>query len=938
MPTTERRAFIATACQGDDDLRQKVEALLRGLDQDDGFFDSPAVGLMRGSDAHAETVGSHIGCYRLRQEIGSGGMGVVYFAEQSEPVQRQVAIKIIKPGMDSREVIARFEIERQALAMMDHPNIAKVFDAGTTESGHPYFVMELVQGAPITAYCEKKQMSLDGCLELLVKVSSAVQHAHQKGVIHRDLKPTNILVSECDGIPIPKIIDFGVAKALNRRLTEKSVFTELGRLIGTLDYMSPEQASLNHLNVDTRSDIYSLGVLMYEMLTGVTPLGREKAESSPFDEQLRIVREIEPQKPSTLSHARFATRFQRRIQTRSSHWKHELDWITMRALEKDPSRRYDTAIGFADDVQRFLHNEPVAACPPSLTYQLRKLAVRHMKLITGTAICVCLLIVGIIGTSIGFVRAATAVKKLEERESLLLEQNKVQQESLRQLEWTPLSEETQVLLAENNLALDRKFLNERANDPYWRFRTAQSQRQLAEIQLRFRHFAEAENGFTVAIAILDKLVHDFSQNTDYQRELADCFYGRARCEIRLTSHEKDTFDFGERDFTRAINIYSRLCDADPDNHHLAQQMAEFHSWYGLRLGLASRFRDAEKQFTSALSIWNTSLAPANAAPEYSTAAAQTHTHYGRIMLQRYQLEEAEIHLNDAEALLRRVLNNHPNYTAKPVVHRSLAALNSHRGKIFNLHGRWPSAVAEFQTAIDVLEKYVADIYGDYVVQVTGFRHREIANAYLGLGDLSRARSELEKSLELAKSRGENADGNEIEIGTLYYRLACLDYKEKTLALAKPQFERASSYFESLLLKQPQKPSTSRRLIVLLATSPLTEQRDPERAVALAEHEVQVAPEDGRMWHLLGIARFQAKQYESALFAFEESMRLRNGGNSFDRLFLAMTQYRLGNKQLATKWRDEANEYIANGWQMSLDFTVLDLERFLAEADRLFSED
>ena len=329
-----------------------------------------------------EQPGTVIGPYKLLQQIGEGGMGVVFMAEQTEPIQRTVALKIIKPGMDTRQVIARFEAERQAVAMMDHPNIAKVLDAGTTDSGRPYFVMELVKGVPITKYCDEKHLPLRARLELFMQVCQAVQHAHQKGIIHRDIKPNNVLVAEYDNRAVPKVIDFGVAKATAQRLTERTMFTEFGQVLGTMEYMSPEQSKFNQLDIDTRSDIYSLGVLLYELLAGSTPFEGKRLHEAAFDEMLRIIREEEPPKPSTrLSSIDTLPSIAANRHTEparlSKDVRGELDWIVMKALEKDRNRRYETASGFAADIERHLHDEPVEAGPPSAAYRFRKFAQRN---------------------------------------------------------------------------------------------------------------------------------------------------------------------------------------------------------------------------------------------------------------------------------------------------------------------------------------------------------------------------------------------------------------------------------------------------------------------------------------------------------------------------------------------------------------------------------
>jgi serine/threonine protein kinase len=362
-------------------LRQQVETLLRAHEQA-GDFLGQTVKLAE-PDFALEKTGMMIGRYKLLEKIGEGGFGVVYMAEQTEPVQRKVALKIIKAGMDTREVVARFEAERQALALMDHPNITRVLDAGATEAGRPYFVMELVCGIPITDYCDRSKLPTRERLQLFMKVCHAVQHAHQKGIIHRDIKPNNVLVTLHDGAPVPKVIDFGIAKALGQKLTEKTLFTGFAHMIGTPAYMSPEQAELSGLDIDTRADIYSLGVLLYELLTGVTPFDRETLAKAALDEIRRMIREIEPLKPSTrlqtlgdkltevAKHRQAAPAELNRLV------RGDLDWVVMKSLEKDRQRRYETANALAMDVQRHLNNEPVLACPPSHFYRFRKTVRRH---------------------------------------------------------------------------------------------------------------------------------------------------------------------------------------------------------------------------------------------------------------------------------------------------------------------------------------------------------------------------------------------------------------------------------------------------------------------------------------------------------------------------------------------------------------------------------
>ena len=334
-------------------------------------------------DPDADFGSEFVGPYKLLQLLGEGGMESVFMAEQQEPVRRRVALKVIKTGMDTRQVIVRFEAQRQTLALMNHQNIARVLDVGTTKDRRPYFVMELGQGIPITEYCDKHLLTLQERLRLLVPVCLAIQHAHQKGIIHRDIKPSNILVTLYDGVPVPKVIDFGLAKALQQRLTERTLFTEFGQVVGTLEYMSPEQAKMNALDVDTRTDVYSPGVLLYELLTGSTPLQRQTISNVAFDQVLRIIREDDPPRPSLrLSESgdrQLGISKQRRLDPRrlGQILRGDLDWIVMKSLEKDRSRRYATCGDLADDVERFLKDEPIEARPPSASYKFSKLLRRH---------------------------------------------------------------------------------------------------------------------------------------------------------------------------------------------------------------------------------------------------------------------------------------------------------------------------------------------------------------------------------------------------------------------------------------------------------------------------------------------------------------------------------------------------------------------------------
>jgi serine/threonine protein kinase len=423
-PAGERAAFLERACGGDQELRHRVEALLKTHDRLGDFLEQPPTESTRSRPGvpSGELPGDRIGRYKLLQPIGEGGCGVVYMAEQEEPVRRRVALKIIKPGMDTKSVIARFEAERQALALMDHPNIAKVFDAGATESGRPFFVMELVRGIKITDYCDQNSLTTEERLNLFIQVCQAVQHAHQKGIIHRDIKPSNILVTTSEeGAALPVVIDFGIAKATtNLQLTDKTFFTAFEMLIGTPAYMSPEQAACTSVDADTRTDIYSLGVLLYELLTGATPFDTSTLMKAGLDEIRRVIREEEPVRPSTkltkMTGADLTTVARQRNSEPPKLIRSitgDLDWIAMKALEKDRTRRYETANGLALDVRRYLANETIAARPPSKLYKLKKMALRNRLLFLGSGVIASLLVVSLIMVSASLGRERQARREAD---------------------------------------------------------------------------------------------------------------------------------------------------------------------------------------------------------------------------------------------------------------------------------------------------------------------------------------------------------------------------------------------------------------------------------------------------------------------------------------------------------------------------------------------
>lgn len=530
----ERAGYLNEACGTDTELRRRVDGLLAAHPQVGSFLQdgdvvhpSPVEGVgpeVRGCATVdvpiTERPGTMIGPYKLLQQIGEGGMGTVYMAEQTHPVQRKVALKVIKAGMDSRQIIARFESERQALAMMDHVNIARVFDAGATENGRLYFVMELIHGVPITKYCDDHHLTPRERLELFVPVCQAIQHAHQKGIIHRDIKPSNVMITLYDGKPVPKVIDFGVAKATEQKLTERTLFTQYGVMVGTLEYMSPEQAEMSALGVDTRSDIYSLGVLLYELLTGNTPLTHNRMKEGVYAEILRMIKEEEPPKPSTRlsdsGEALASISANRHMEPAklTKLVRGELDWIVMKTLEKDRNRRYETAAGFAADVQRYLNDEPVQVFPPSGWYRFRKYARKHKKVLATVGVFAALLVAATI-ISIGLASWALHERDDAQEQKQMAEMNfmraleAVDQMLTRvgetQLLNVPQMEPVRRELLQDALRFYQQFLREKGDSPVVRSEAASAYRRVGQIQVQLGQRNAGEGSYGQAMLLLEKL-------------------------------------------------------------------------------------------------------------------------------------------------------------------------------------------------------------------------------------------------------------------------------------------------------------------------------------------------------------------------------------------------------------------------------------------------
>jgi serine/threonine protein kinase/WD40 repeat protein/Tfp pilus assembly protein PilF len=578
----ERKAYLESACGANDELRRLVEQLLRAQPRAAAFLEQPLAGALPTVDEPPvpERPGTVIGPYKLLEQIGEGGFGVVFMAEQTRPVRRKVALKALKPGMDTRQVVARFEAERQALALMDHPNIARVFDGGESASGRPYFVMELVRGVPITDFCDDNHLPVRQRLELFVSVCQAVQHAHQKGIIHRDLKPSNVMVTLHDGTPVVKVIDFGIAKALGQQLTDKTLFTNFAQLMGTPTYMSPEQVQLSGLDMDTRTDIYSLGVLLYELLTSTTPCEKKRLRTAAYDEIRRIIREEEPARPSlrvnTLGQDSTPMSANRKSDPArlSQLFRGELDWIVMKALEKDRDRRYETVSAFAADVHRYLSDEQVLACPPSAGYRLRKFVRRYKGPLLAASIVMLALLSGIVGTTLGLIRAtdaeAVAVNEAGLKEVALATARQSEREKTEQL-W-------RALVAQ---ALANR-LSRRAGQRFESLAILQEATQLARtLELPAENFHELRNAVIATLGLPDLHLgppwNNFPSDTyavDF--DVAHAIYARTdwqgNCSIRRVADDAEDY------YLPGPGVATRPC-LSRDGKFVAVGIIGIHVWH-----------------------------------------------------------------------------------------------------------------------------------------------------------------------------------------------------------------------------------------------------------------------------------------------------------------------------------------------------------------------
>jgi eukaryotic-like serine/threonine-protein kinase len=777
----ERAAYLDIACAGQPELRARVEKLLAAQPRVGEFLqekvapDVTATFFKKESDATADyskaLPGTLIaGRYKLLQQIGEGGMGTVWMADQTEPVKRKVAVKLIRVERgQSKTILARFEAERQAIALMDHPHIAKLLDAGTTETGAPFFIMELVKGVPLTEFCDAHKLGIAERLSLFQQICGAVQHAHQKGIIHRDLKPGNILVESHDGKPVPKVIDFGLAKATTGlQLTEQSMFTAFGSVMGTPLYMAPEQATFNAVDVDTRADVYALGVILYELLTGTTPITRESLKKAALDEMLKLIREQEAPTPSSrLSSADSLPSVSANRQTEPQKLgrfvKGELDWIVLKALSKERDRRYETANGFAKDIERFLNHEPVTAGPVTAAYRVRKFVQRNRGQVLAAGLVLAALVAGVVGTSLGLLEARRQTGIAREQEAEAVTQAALARAEADAKEQARAAEAVQRAAAEaekkkaidfRNKALDalrattgddvekllgakkeltsnekayleaiakrwQTFARQEGTDEQSRAISAEGHFRVAYLWMKLGRREEARPEYEQAVALREKLAADFPIVPQYRLDLA---LSHNSLGLLLKGLGKRTE--AEAQYRKAVAIQEKLVTDFPFVSECRSELASSHTNLGVLLAGLGKWPDAEEQFKKGLTLQEKLATDFATIPDYRSDLAKNHNNMGLLLVNVGKQVEAEEQYRKSLALKEKLAADFP---AVPIYRLDLAASHNNLGMMLSDLGNWGVAEEHYRKALSLREKLAFDYPA-----IPQYR-RELALSYSNLG-------------------------------------------------------------------------------------------------------------------------------------------------------------------------------------------------------------
>jgi serine/threonine protein kinase len=978
----QRQAFLDEKCGNDSELRTDVESLLAANKDAGSFLEQPAAAALATVDMPplTERVGTIIGPYKLLQQIGEGGFGVVYLAEQQEPVRRNVALKIIKPGMDTREVIARFSAERQALALMDHPNIAHVLDAGATESGRPYFVMELVRGVPITEYCDQCNLTTRARLELFVSVCQAVQHAHQKGIIHRDIKPTNVLIAMQDGSPAAKIIDFGVAKAINQRLTEQTLLTGFAQMVGTPLYMSPEQAEMSPMDVDTRSDIYSLGVMLYELLTGTTPFERSSFKQASYDEIRRIIREEEPPRPShrlsTMGIALSTIAEHRRTDPRrlSQQVRRDLDWIVMKALEKDRTLRYETASNLAADVERYLNDEAVEARPPSALYQFRKFARRNRAALTTAALLLVTVVAGLAVSNVLIAQERNAAQTAAERERDAKEEAEEQraeaekqrikadrqkklaqskadeakkqreraEENLRQARaavdrWLtraaddlsnhPHTTKIRETLLTDALKFYQGFLQQKGDDPVIRRETAFAYLRYSYILGQLERHEERIEPARQAVAIFEKLALEFQDSAEHRKLLADAYSSLAGCYF----FSYRTAEAVETD-KKALPIYKQMARDFPTVVAYRRAAAGAHTHLGNKLQRDGKHKEAEKHFRQALLEWEQFHKDFPHLDRETDIIAHAHHWLGSLLLATKRLDEAETHLRRTLALRKKFAVKSPDL---PYVRFALGHIQLYLGDVLVAKNEFEEAEQLFRSSMQIYDR----LHGQFPARPE-YKSKflwslgSLNETLLKMGRTQEWEELLVRNLAIRKAtflKEVDADPVRIyDLAWVQYNLGLLRHQRNQIPEAANLFREAFENFDRALAEKPDLARFQNGLRWVLLTCPLEQFRDLPRGLKLSKQLLQHDPTSADHWNGMGLAHYRTGNWKEAVEALKKSIDLSGGGDSFNFYTLAMAHWQLDQKEDAREWYQRALAHQDNPFGPDNP----DLLNFRAEAEKL----